>query len=245
MDVALKGVAGQANYPALLLFRHNKPRAVVMDKLQQTPQESFVALAEHTEAVVVISDPGQRVVSVQGWRSARSATRHLEHDEEDAPAYRGSSASSGDSWASRGVRDFPVWADQLLRGPDREAHIDFWNLKETKRCNKPLVGFVRRLLPNEAGELKASNTLKFATYIRHVFYKASPGTWRNVQALGGHALEPWAKTAIVGQSGFSFRWPHAFCNCWPGKCKSGKPSDAINTRRSSGRTRCSSALACR
>jgi hypothetical protein len=35
VDVALKGVAGQANYPANLLFRHNKPRAVIMDELQR------------------------------------------------------------------------------------------------------------------------------------------------------------------------------------------------------------------
>ncbi len=33
VDVAPKGVAGQANYPANLLFRHNKPRAVIMDEL--------------------------------------------------------------------------------------------------------------------------------------------------------------------------------------------------------------------
>ena len=33
------------------------------------------------------------------------------------------------------------------------------------------------------------------------FYKASPGTWWNFQALGGHASEPWAKYAIVWQSG--------------------------------------------
>ena len=35
--MALKGVAKQANYPANLLFRHNKPRAVVTDELQRTP----------------------------------------------------------------------------------------------------------------------------------------------------------------------------------------------------------------
>ncbi|MFM7983965.1 MAG: hypothetical protein ACKPKO_32035, partial [Candidatus Fonsibacter sp.] len=45
------------------------------------------------------------------------------------------------------------------------------------------------LLPAEAGDLKANNTLKFATKIRHVFYKASPGTWRNLEAVGGLAKE--------------------------------------------------------
>ena len=121
---------------------------------------------------MAIGDPGQRVVSVQGWRAAGLATRHLEHDEEDVPTtYRGSSASSWDTEASRGARDSPVSADQLLRGPDREAHVDVWKLKETKRCSEPLMGFVRKLLPTEAGELKANNTLKFATYINRVFYK--------------------------------------------------------------------------
>jgi len=33
------------------------------------------------------------------------------------------------------------------------------------------------------------------------FTKASPGTWWNFEALGGHASEPWAKAAIVWQSG--------------------------------------------
>ena len=83
-----------------------------------------------------------------------------------------SSASSSETDTSRGARDAPVWVDQLLRGPDRAAHIDFWKLRETKRCAEPLVSFVRRLLPNEAGELKASSTLQFATYIRHVLYKS-------------------------------------------------------------------------
>jgi hypothetical protein len=68
VDVALKGVARQAHYPANLLFRHNKPRAVVMDELQRTPQESFV---EHTETVVAIGDPCPRVVSVRAWHSFR------------------------------------------------------------------------------------------------------------------------------------------------------------------------------
>ena len=91
VDVAFKGIAKQANYLANLLFRHSKPRVVIMDELQRTPPplESFIGLAEHTETVVAIGDPGQRVVSVQGWRSAGLATRHLEHDEEDVPTYRG------------------------------------------------------------------------------------------------------------------------------------------------------------
>ena len=147
MAVALKGVARQANYPANLLFRRNKPRAVVMDELQRTPQESFVGLAEHTETVVAIGDPGQRVVSVQGWRSAGSATRHLEHDEEDVPAYRGSSASSWDTVASRGARDSPVWFAQLLRGPDREAHTDFWKLKESKTLLQAFGGLCPKVAP--------------------------------------------------------------------------------------------------
>ena len=59
-----------------------------------------------------------------------------------------------------------------------------------------------RLLPTEAGELKASSTLQFAIYMRHVFYKASPGSWWNLEAVGGRASESWAaKTAIVWQSG--------------------------------------------
>ena len=76
VDVAPKGVARQANRLAHLLFRHNSPGAAIMDDLQRTPppQESFVGLAEHTETVVAIGDPGQRVVSVQGWRSAGNAT---------------------------------------------------------------------------------------------------------------------------------------------------------------------------
>ena len=34
------------------------------------------------------------------------------------------------------------------------------------------MGFVRMLLPTEAGDLKVNNTLKFAAYIKHVFYKS-------------------------------------------------------------------------
>ena len=37
VDVALKGVAKQANYPANLLFRHSSPRAAITDELQRTP----------------------------------------------------------------------------------------------------------------------------------------------------------------------------------------------------------------
>ena len=37
VDVARKGVAGQANYPANLLFCQRSPRAVIMDELQRTP----------------------------------------------------------------------------------------------------------------------------------------------------------------------------------------------------------------
>ncbi len=37
VDVALKGVAEQANYPANLLFRHNSPKAAITDELQRTP----------------------------------------------------------------------------------------------------------------------------------------------------------------------------------------------------------------
>ena len=38
VDVALMGVAKQANYLAILLLRHNKPRVVVTDELQRTPK---------------------------------------------------------------------------------------------------------------------------------------------------------------------------------------------------------------
>ena len=69
MDVAPKGVAKQANYPADLLFRHSSPRAANTDELQRTPQESFAGLAEHTETVVAIGDPNQRVLSVRACRS--------------------------------------------------------------------------------------------------------------------------------------------------------------------------------
>ena len=113
---------------------------------------------------MAIGDPHQRVVSARAWRSSGLATRHLEHDEEDVPTYRsGSSASNWETDTSRGARDAPVWADQLLRGPDHAAHIDLWKLRETNRCAEPLVSFVRRLIPTEAGELKASSTLTFAT----------------------------------------------------------------------------------
>ena len=44
VEVALKGVARQANYPANLLFPHKSPRAAITDELQRTPQESFVGL---------------------------------------------------------------------------------------------------------------------------------------------------------------------------------------------------------
>ena len=63
------------------------------------------------------------------------------------------------------------------------------------------MGFVRRLLPTEARELKASSPLKFAAYIRHVFYKASPGNWWNYEVVGGRATEAWAKAVVVWQSG--------------------------------------------
>jgi hypothetical protein len=88
VDVALKGVAKHANYLANLLFRHSSPRAAIMDELQRTPLESFVGLAEHTETVVAIGDPNQRVVSVRAWRSAGLATRHVDHDEDEAPTQR-------------------------------------------------------------------------------------------------------------------------------------------------------------
>ena len=38
MDVALKGVAKQANYLANLLFRHNSPKAAITDELRRTPK---------------------------------------------------------------------------------------------------------------------------------------------------------------------------------------------------------------
>ncbi|MFM7977918.1 MAG: hypothetical protein ACKPKO_01270, partial [Candidatus Fonsibacter sp.] len=41
VDVALKGVARQANYLANLLFRHSSPRVAITDEAKRTPQESF------------------------------------------------------------------------------------------------------------------------------------------------------------------------------------------------------------
>ncbi|MFM7980343.1 MAG: hypothetical protein ACKPKO_13605, partial [Candidatus Fonsibacter sp.] len=159
-------------------------------------------MAEHTETVVAIGDPNQRVVSVRAWRSTRAVTRFLDHDENEVHMYPSTSSASGsETDPSHGSRDALVWIDQLLRGPDRATHIDFWKLTETKRCSQPLVGFVRRLLPAEAGDLKASSTLKLAPQIRCVFYKASPGTWRNFDDVGGLAKESWAKTVVVWQSG--------------------------------------------
>ena len=75
---------------------------------------------------------------------------------------------------------------------------------EMKRCSQPLVVFVQTLLPTEAGDLKASNTLQFTAHIRHVFYKASPGTWWIFEVVGGRATESWAKTVVVWQSGLLF-----------------------------------------
>ena len=150
MDVALKGVAGQANYIANLLFRQISPRVAHHGRDAAHPQEAFVVLAaEHAETVVAIGDPNKRVVSVQAWRYSGLAARHLDHDEDEAPTYRpGSSASSWETDASRGARDAPVLVDQLLRGPDRKAHADFWKLTETKRCSEPLVGFCPKVASN-------------------------------------------------------------------------------------------------
>ena len=139
------------------------PDAALSDKVQRQPQDSLLALAENLLTIVGIGDPNQRVKTVGAWHAEGLATLNLdldedEDDEELEPSSSSACGSKADT-ARRSGRDAPAWADLLLRGPDRATHIDFWKLTETKRCGQPLVGFVRRLLPTEAGDLKAASTL--------------------------------------------------------------------------------------
>jgi hypothetical protein len=185
VDVALKGFAKLANYPAKLLFRQRPARGAILDELQRVPDVSLIGLAAHVQTIVGIGDPGQRV-SVGAWLSDGSATRHLEHDQLQSTS---------------GSKEALVWADQLLRGPDRADHVAYWQLTETKRCGDPLVRFVRELLPNEAGGLKASPALGLTTRIRYVVYRASPSSWWNFAGMDGQSQESWINEAVVWQSG--------------------------------------------
>ena len=114
-----------------------------------------------------------------------------------------SSASSSETDASRGARDAPVWADQLLRSPDRTTHVDFWKLSQTKRCSQPLADFDSRLLSDRGRKSEAQQHVEARSphQARLFVYKASPGNLWNFEAVAGRASESWAKTAIVWQSG--------------------------------------------
>jgi hypothetical protein len=187
VDVALKGFAKQANYPAKLLFRLRRARAAVLDELQRIPEVSLIGVAAHVQTIVGIGDEGQRVC-VGRWLGS---ARHVEFDTEDrTPSSR-----------AVGARESPLWADELLCcGQGRQTLTGVWHLMETKRCGEPLVTFVKQWLP-EASRLRASKSLNRTTFIRHVFYRAEATSWWNFEGMGGTSSELWCKNAVLWQSG--------------------------------------------